>query len=112
MLSDRTRSLIGADELAAMRSTAWLVNTSRGPICDEDALVAACRDHVIGGAALDVYGDEPLPADHPLRTLPNVIATPHLGYVTDASYGIFYPDSVEAVAAYLDGAPIRVLRAG
>jgi phosphoglycerate dehydrogenase-like enzyme len=109
VLSERTRGLIGADELALMRPTAWLVNTSRGPICDEDALVAACRENAIAGAALDVFADEPLPPGHPFRSLPNVVATPHLGYVTDASYSVFYPDAVEAVAAYLDGTPIRVI---
>jgi phosphoglycerate dehydrogenase-like enzyme len=101
-LSDRSRALVGADELAQMKSTAWLVNTSRGPIVDEPALVAALRSGRLGGAALDVFDTEPLPADHPLRTLDNVLATPHIGYVTDRQYGIFFADAVAAISAWLD----------
>ena len=108
-LSDRTRGLIGAAELALMQPTAVLVNTSRGPIVDEAALVAALRDGTLGGAALDVFDAEPLPADHPLRTAPNTLATPHIGYVTAQNYALFYGDAVEDIAAFAAGTPIRVL---
>jgi phosphoglycerate dehydrogenase-like enzyme len=101
-LSERSRGLVGAAELAAMKPTALLVNTSRGPIVDEPALIEALRSGAIAGAALDVFDTEPLPADHPLRTLPNVLATPHLGYVADRPYGIFFRDAVAAIAAWLD----------
>lgn len=110
LLSKRTRGLLGATELAHLRPTAWLVNTSRGPICDEQALIEACRSGAIAGAALDVYEHEPLPADHPFRTLPNVIATGHIGYVTDVGYDQWYSDVVEDIVAYLDGTPIRPLQ--
>lgn len=109
VLSDRTRGLIGAAELAAMKPTAWLINTSRGPICDERALAEACRTGTIAGAALDAYGTEPLPLDDPFRTLPNVLASPHIGYVSQDVYGIFYRDIAEDCRAYLDGAPVRVI---
>jgi phosphoglycerate dehydrogenase-like enzyme len=109
VLSERTRGLIGAAELEQMKPTAYLVNTSRGPIVDERALVAALRSGRIAGAALDVYEVEPLPPDHPLRTLPNTVLTPHLGYVTEAGYRVFYGQAVEDIAAFLAGAPIRVL---
>jgi phosphoglycerate dehydrogenase-like enzyme len=103
-LGDRSRGLIGAAELADMKSTALLINTSRGPIVDEAALIAALEDGSIAGAGLDVFDTEPLPHDHPLRTLPNVIATPHLGYVADRPYRIFYRDAVAAIAEFLDDA--------
>lgn len=109
VLSARTRGLIGAAELAAMKPTALLVNTSRGPIVDEDALIRALREGSIGGAALDVYDEEPLPADHPLRTLPNVVLTPHIGFVTRDVYEVFYRDAVADIAAYQAGAPVRVI---
>lgn len=109
VLSERTQGLIDTAELAAMKPTSLLVNTSRGPIVNESALVRALRDGVIGGAALDVYDDEPLPTDHPLRTLPNVVATPHIGFVTRDVYEVFYRDAVEDIAAYQQGAPMRVL---
>jgi phosphoglycerate dehydrogenase-like enzyme len=109
VLSRRTRGLLGAGEFAKMKPTAWLVNTSRGPICDEEALAAACEREQIGGAALDVYGTEPLPVDHPFRRLPNVIATPHIGYVTDTALGTWYSAMVEDLEAYLAGTPIRIL---
>lgn len=109
VLSSRTRGLIGAAELAAMKPTAWLVNTSRGPIVDEAALIEALRQRRIGGAALDVYDTEPLPADHPLRDLPNTVLTPHVGYVVRDLYEVFYRDAVEDIAAYQAGEPIRVM---
>lgn len=108
-LSDRTRGLIGAAELALMNPGAYVINTSRGGIVDEDALVAALGDGTIAGAALDVFTKEPLPADHPLRTTPGVLLTPHIGYVTSETYEVFYGETVEAIAAYLAGAPVRVL---
>lgn len=107
VLSDRTRNLIGQPELALMRPTALLVNTSRGPIVSSDALVAAVRTGVIAGAAVDVYDTEPLPADHPLRSTPGILATPHLGYVTRDVYEVFYGEAAEDVASFLDGTPVR-----
>jgi phosphoglycerate dehydrogenase-like enzyme len=109
VLSDRTRGLLGAAELARMRPGAYLVNTSRGPIVDQDALVDAVVTGRIAGAGLDVYDVEPLPADHPFRTLPNVLATPHLGYVTRKNYELFHREIVEDITAYLAGTPLRVL---
>lgn len=108
-LSARTRGLIGADELKLMKPSAYLVNTARGPLVDEAALIAALRANTIAGAGLDVYDVEPLPAAHPLRTLPNVVITPHIGFVADNTYRIFYGDMVEDIAAWQAGAPIRVL---
>ena len=101
-LSERSRGLVGAAELAAMKPTALLVNTSRGPIVDEAALIDALRSGTIAGAALDVFDTEPLPANHPLRTLPNVLATPHIGYVADRPYHLFFRDAVAAIAGWLD----------
>ena len=109
VLSDRTRGLVGARELGLMRPTAYLVNTSRGPIVDEGALIATLRAGKIAGAGLDVYDEEPLPADHPLRRLPNTVITPHLGYVTEETYQIFYSQALEDIHAFLAGAPVRVL---
>ena len=111
VLSDRTRGLIGARELGLMRRTAYLVNTSRGPIVDEGALIAALRAGAIAGAGLDVYDEEPLPPEHPLRGLPNTVITPHLGYVTEETYQIFYGQALEDIRAFLAGAPVRVLTA-
>lgn len=108
-LGDRSVGLVGAAELAAMKPTAHLVNTSRGPLVDRDALLAALHEGRIAGAALDVYDAEPLPADDPLRTAPRTVLTPHLGYVTDTGYRTFYGDAVEDVEAFLDGAPVRVI---
>jgi phosphoglycerate dehydrogenase-like enzyme len=108
-LSERTRGLIGAAELARMRPDAYLVNTSRGPIVDEAALVAALHDGTIAGAALDVYDTEPLPADHPLRRAPNTLLTPHIGYVSTGSYAAYYRDAVEDIAAFLRGERVREL---
>lgn len=109
VLSERTRGLVGAAEFAAMKPTALLVNTSRGPIVDEAALLNALRGKKIAAAALDVYDVEPLPADHPLRTLDNAILTPHIGYVSRETYEIFYGGAVEYIAAFQAGEPIHVL---
>jgi phosphoglycerate dehydrogenase-like enzyme len=108
-LDEATRGLIGAADLARMKPTAWLVNTSRGPLVREDALLAALRERRIGGAALDVYDREPLPAGHPLASLDNVLLTPHLGYVVDDQMRLFYERDVENIAAWLAGTPIRLL---
>ena len=102
VLGDRTRGLVGAAELAAMKPTARLVNTSRGPIVEEAALVSALQDKRIAGAALDTFDVEPLPIDHPFRTLENVLTTPHVGYVTEDLYRCFYEDSVANIAKWLD----------
>ena len=109
VLSDRTRGLVGSHELSLMKPTAILVNTSRGPIVDEEALVDALERQSIGGAGLDAFDVEPLPADHPFRRLPNVIASPHIGYVTEDCYRIFYDSIVEDITAFLAGNPVRVL---
>lgn len=101
-LSDRTRGLVGADQLAAMKPSALLVNSSRGPIVDEAALIDALRERRIAGAAIDVFSEEPLPPDHPFRTLPNVLATPHIGYVTEEMYRTFHGDTVANLVAWLD----------
>ena len=108
VLSERTRGLVAEPELALMKPQAYLINTSRGPIVDEAALIAALRSGRIAGAGLDVYDIEPLPSDHPLRCLPNVTLSPHLGYVTREMLGAFYADTVEAVVAWLNGTPIRI----
>jgi phosphoglycerate dehydrogenase-like enzyme len=102
--------MVGASELAMMKPTSILVNTSRGPIVDEHALVDALRRHVISCAAVDVYETEPLPADHPLRSLDNAVLTPHIGYVSQQLYEVFYQDAVEDIAAFIAGSPIRVIR--
>jgi phosphoglycerate dehydrogenase-like enzyme len=108
-LSQRTERLIGVAELARMRPTAILVNTSRGPMVHEEALIEALERGTIGGAALDVYDDEPLPEAHPLRSLDRVVLSPHTGYVTDENMRRFYTETVEDIAAFVAGAPIRVL---
>jgi len=110
VLSDRTRHLVGAHELGLMKPGAILVNTSRGPIVDELALADALRSRAIRSAGIDVFGVEPLPADHPFRGLDNIVTTPHLGYVTEGCYEIFYRDIVEDIAAWLDGAPVRLVQ--
>jgi phosphoglycerate dehydrogenase-like enzyme len=102
VLSDRTRSLVGAAELAKMKPTARLINASRGPIVDEHALIGALRNKQIAGAAIDVFDIEPLPASHPFRTLDNVLATPHIGYVSQGLYRTFYEDSVSNIRKWLD----------
>lgn len=110
VLSERTRGLLGAKELSLMKRGALLVNVSRGPIVDEPALLQALQEGRIH-AALDVYDREPLPADHPLRAMQNVTLAPHLGYVNDETYRVFHQDSVENVAAWLAGRPVRVMNA-
>ncbi|MBL8671318.1 MAG: D-2-hydroxyacid dehydrogenase family protein [Alphaproteobacteria bacterium] len=111
VLGDRTRGLVGAADLALMKPTAYLVNTSRGPIVDESALVAALKERRIAGAALDVYDREPLPAEHPLRSLGNALLTPHLGYVTAENYRLAYGQAVDGIRAYLAGKPLRAIGA-
>jgi phosphoglycerate dehydrogenase-like enzyme len=110
VLGERTRGLIGARELGLMKRSAYLINTSRGPIVDEAALIRALGDGTIAGAGLDVFDEEPLPLDHAFRRLPNIVITPHLGYVTSETYRIFYGHAVEDIKAYLDGEPVRVLK--
>jgi phosphoglycerate dehydrogenase-like enzyme len=107
VLSERTRGLVGATELARMKPTAFLVNTSRGPIVDEAALIAALRERKIAGAGLDVFDVEPLPLDHPLRYLDNVLLTPHLGYVTDENYRHHFPQVVETIRGFLAGKVLK-----
>jgi phosphoglycerate dehydrogenase-like enzyme len=107
VLSDRTRGLVTARELAMMKPTAYLVNTSRGPIVDEAALIEALRSNRIAGAGIDVFAEEPLPLNHPFRSLPNTVITPHLGYVTEENYRFIYGDAVEDILAFLDGKPVR-----
>ncbi|MGC2199793.1 MAG: D-2-hydroxyacid dehydrogenase family protein, partial [Stellaceae bacterium] len=111
VLSPRSRGLIGRNDIALMKNTAILVNTSRGPIVDANAVVEALEAGRLGYAAFDVYDREPLPSDHPLRRTPNVLLTPHIGYVTEENYRSSYPQIVENVAAFLDGKPMRVISA-
>ncbi|MGV9237486.1 D-2-hydroxyacid dehydrogenase family protein [Streptomyces nigra] len=108
-LSDRTRGLLGAPELALLKPTAYLINTSRAAIVDQDALLAALHEGRIAGAGVDVFDVEPLPADHPMRTAPRLLATPHLGYVSQANYRTYYGQAVENIQAYLAGSPVRRL---
>ncbi|MGV9251403.1 D-2-hydroxyacid dehydrogenase family protein [Streptomyces sp. NPDC003697] len=108
-LSDRTRSLIGAPELALLKPSAYLVNTSRAAIVDQEALLDALREGRIAGAGVDVFDVEPLPGDHPMRTAPRLLATPHLGYVSQQNYRTYYGQAVEDIEAFLAGAPVRRL---
>ncbi|MEU7422888.1 D-2-hydroxyacid dehydrogenase family protein [Streptomyces sp. NPDC040750] len=108
-LGERTRGLVGAPELALMKPTAYLVNTSRAAIVDQDALLAALHEGRIAGAGVDVFDIEPLPAGHPMRTAPRLLATPHLGYVSRANYTTYYGQAVENIQAYLAGSPVRRL---
>jgi phosphoglycerate dehydrogenase-like enzyme len=103
VLSPRSRGLVGAADLARMKPSACLVNTARGPIVDEDALFAALRDKTIAGAGIDVFSVEPLPSDHPLRKLDNVVITPHLGYATRESLQAHYQQMVECIDAFTKG---------
>jgi phosphoglycerate dehydrogenase-like enzyme len=108
-LSQRTRGLIGAQDFGLMKPSAYLINTSRGPIVEEAALIAALREKRIAGAGLDVFDIEPLPIEHPLRKLDNVVLTPHLGYVVEQNYRAFFAGMVDDIRAFLDGKPVRVL---
>jgi phosphoglycerate dehydrogenase-like enzyme len=108
-LSERTTGLVGAAELAATKPTAVLINTSRGPIVDQGALVGALTAGLIAGAGLDVYDVEPLPVDNPLRNAPNTVLLPHLGYVTEGGYRTMYEQVVEDITAWRAGTPVRVL---
>jgi phosphoglycerate dehydrogenase-like enzyme len=110
-LSDRTRGLVTARELGLMKKTAYVINTSRGPIIDEKALIAALSSGQIAGAGLDVFDVEPLPLDHPFRKLDNAVITPHLGYVSQQNYQRYYPDIVEDIRGWLDKKPVRVVGA-
>ena len=109
MLSQRSRGLVGANELGLMKPSAYIINTSRGPIIDEAALLAVLRDKKIAGAGLDVFDVEPLPTDHPLRKMDNVVLTPHLGYVATQNYRSYFGGVVEDIRAFLDGKPVRVM---
>ena len=102
VLSNRTRGLVGAAELAGMKPTAWLINASRGPIVEEQALIGVLKNKQIAGAAIDVFDIEPLPPSHPFRTLDNVLATPHIGYVSQGLYKTFYEDTVANIRTWLD----------
>jgi phosphoglycerate dehydrogenase-like enzyme len=109
VLSQRSRGLIGARELALMKPDATLINTSRGPIVDVGAVVAALEAGTLGGYAADVYDEEPLPADHPLRRAPRTTLTPHVGYVTEETFRVFYPETVESLTAWIEGNPVRLI---
>ncbi len=109
VMGKRNRGLVGEAELASMKSDALLINTSRGPIVDEAALIAALESGAIGGAGLDVYEQEPLPVDHPLRRAPRSLLTSHVGFVTEQTYRVFYGETLEAIEAWLAGTPVRVL---
>ncbi len=111
VLSERSRGIVGAEDIGRMKRGALVVNTSRGPLIDQAALIAALKDGRIAGAGLDVYDQEPLPPDHPILSAPNTVLTPHLGYVTEENYRAYFQGAVEAVEGYLKGSPLRVLRA-
>ena len=109
ILSDRSRGIVGAEDLARMKRSAYIVNTSRGPLIDQPALVAALEEGRIAGAGIDVFDTEPLPIDHPLLAAPHTFLTPHLGYVTQQNYRAYYEGCVEAIEAFNAGAPVRVI---
>jgi phosphoglycerate dehydrogenase-like enzyme len=109
VLSPRSRGLVGAKEFGLMKSSAFIINTSRGPLIDEPALIAALREKKIAGAGLDVFDAEPLPLDHPFRKMDNVVITPHLGYVTEQNYRHYFTGAVEDIRGFLDGKPVRLL---
>jgi len=110
VLSDRSRGIVGAKELGLMKKTALLINTSRGPLVDEKALISALQSKSIAGAGLDVFDVEPLPRDHAFRKLDNVVLTPHLGYVSEQNYRKMYPDIVEDIRAWLEKKPVREIK--
>jgi phosphoglycerate dehydrogenase-like enzyme len=110
VLSDRSRGILGAEDLALMKPTAYVVNTSRGPLIDQDALIAALREGRIAGAGLDVFDREPLPQDHPILSAPNTVLTPHLGYVTEENYRTYFASAVESILGYCAGTPVREIR--
>ena len=110
-LNSGTRGLIGADEIALMKPTAFLVSTARGPMVDEESLIRALYAGTIAGAGLDVYDTEPLPAEHPLLSAPNTVLLPHIGFVSRENLAVFYQNSADNIAAFLDGAPIRSVTA-
>ncbi len=109
VLSERSRGLVAAADIGRMKKTAYLINTSRGPIIEEKALIAALRSKAIAGAGLDVFDHEPLSLDHPYRTMDNVVTTPHIGYVSTQNYAKYFPDIVEDIRAWLDCKPVRVI---
>jgi phosphoglycerate dehydrogenase-like enzyme len=109
VLSPRSRGLVGAKEIGLMKPTAYIINTSRGPIIDEAALLAALRDKKIAGTGLDVFDTEPLPVDHPLRKMDNAVITPHLGYVSEQNYKNYFAGVAEDIRGFLDGKPMRVM---
>ena len=109
VLAASTQGLVGVAEIDAMKPTAFLVNTSRGALVDQDVLLRALADGRIAGAGLDVYDEEPLPARHPLRSSPRTVLTPHIGYVTAGTFATFYREAAQDVRAYLDGNPVRVI---
>jgi phosphoglycerate dehydrogenase-like enzyme len=109
VLSERTRGIVGAHEIGLMKPSAYLINTSRGPIIDEAAMLAALRDRKIAGAGLDTFNVEPLPLDHPLRKMDNAVITPHLGYVSEQNYRGYFSGAVEDIRGFLDGKPVRVM---
>jgi phosphoglycerate dehydrogenase-like enzyme len=110
VLSDRSRGLVGAKEIGLMKKTAYIINTARGPIIDEAALLDALKNKAIAGAGLDVFNVEPLPLDSPFRKLDNVVITPHLGYVSEQNYRKQFPDVVEDIRTWLDGKPVREIK--
>jgi phosphoglycerate dehydrogenase-like enzyme len=112
ILSERSRGILGAAELAQMQPGAVVVNTSRGPLIDQAALISALKEGRIAGAGIDVFDQEPLPPDHPILAAPNTVLTPHLGYVTEENYRTYFAGAVEAVQGYLAGKPVRELRPG
>jgi phosphoglycerate dehydrogenase-like enzyme len=109
-LGDRSRGLVTAKEFAVMKPSAYIINTARGPIIEEKALIAALNEHRIAGAGLDVFDVEPLPLDHPFRKMDNVVISPHLGYVSRQNYEIYFPDIVEDIRGFIDGKPVRVIK--
>lgn len=109
VLSERSRGLVDAQALSWMKPTAHLINTARGPIVDEAALIEALQQQRLAGAALDVFEREHLPVDHPFRRLSNVLATPHVGYVSEQNYRLFFSQMIEDIQAWADGQPIRLL---